>query len=203
MIASIEHKFALLANPKTGTTALEAAFGRYAEIEVRGAPKWKHINYVMMRRIFGGFLERRGCQVYTVVRHPIDVLVSWYRYRAREELRDPKHPRAGNYTGNISFAQFVAEWAGKQPPPRARIGTSVEFCLLENGALAPVTYYRYDDLQALYARLADHVGARPPMPRKNVSPKIAVDIDREALSALPKMRAALEIYARIPFAAAA
>jgi hypothetical protein len=200
MLASIDRKFVLLSNPKTGTTALETAFRPYSQISIGGAPRWKHINYVKMRQMFGEFLEARGCIVYTVVRHPIEVLASWYRYRARDELSNPKHPNFKNYTGNISFTEFVLEWAADHPPPRATVGTSVEFCLMPDGEFAPITYYRYEDIGALHARLCDHIGAEPDLPRKNVSPRIQLEIDHAALSALPKMRRALDTYARVPFA---
>lgn len=201
MIASVDRGFVLLCNPKTGTTSLEQAFRPFAEISVGGPPKWKHIGYDGLRNMFGNFFEKRDCRIYAVVRDPIDTLESWWRYRSREQLKNPKHRRHRNYTGNISFSRFVEDWASDSPPPHARISTSTDWCLTKKGELAPLVYYRYESLEALVEALSAHVGKRPELPEINVSPRRERDIDREALLRLPRMKQACELYERIPFAA--
>ena len=147
MLASVEKRFVLLSNPKTGTTALEAAFEQFADIRTGGSPKWKHINYDKMTEIFGDYFQRQGCTIYAVVRHPVDALASWYRYRSRPELGS-EHRWHDKYTGDIPFSQFVEEWAAGSTP-RAQVPVSVKWCLTRGGRPAPITFYRYEDLPRL------------------------------------------------------
>jgi hypothetical protein len=199
MLASVEKGFVLLSNPKTGTTALEATFGKFADIRTGGSPKWKHINYDRMTAIFGDYFQSQGCTIYGVVRHPIDALVSWYRYRSRPELKKSKHRWHDKYTGEIPFSQFVEEWAARSSV-RARVPVSVQWCLTRGDRPAPMTFYRYEDLGLLHEALCGHVGRPLALKRKNVSPERPIDVDRAAVSALPRMREFIEIYDSIPVA---
>ena len=199
MLASVEKKFVLLSNPKTGTTALEAAFDRFADIRIGGSPKWKHINYDDMVEIFGNYFERQGCTVYAVARHPIDSLMSWYRYRSRPPLARPGHKWHDKYTGEIPFSQFVEEWAARRTP-RARVPVSVQWCLTKAGKPAPITFYRYEELPRLCEALSKHVGRRIESEKLNVSPERDIDIDRGAIAAVPRMRDYIAIYESLPFA---
>jgi hypothetical protein len=198
MLASVEKGFVLLCNPKTGTTALEDAFERFADIRTGGSPKWKHLNYDRLTEIFGDYFERQGCRIYGVARHPADALASWYRYRSRKELAARKHLPDSKYTGGIPYSRFVEEWAARSTP-RARVPVSVEWCLTRERKPAPITFYRYEDLPALLAVLSRHVGRPVKLENRNVSPDRPLDMDREAVAALPRMREQIEIYDSIPF----
>lgn len=195
MIASVEKGFVLLSNPKTGTTALEEAFGRHADILTGREPRWKHLNFDRMTAVFGDYFQRRGCTIYGVARHPVDTLVSWYRYRSRADLRK-RQP--GRYTGDIAFSQFVEEWASAAPPERARVPVSVRWCLTGGGLPAPMTFYRYEEIPLLFDRLSQHVGKKVKLEKLNVSPSSPLDMSRDEVAALPEMRPFLEIYESIP-----
>ncbi len=197
MLASVEKGFVLLCNPKTGTTALEEAFEKFADIRTGGSPEWKHLNYDKMTAIFGDYFQRRGCKIYGVARHPADALVSWYRYRSRKQLRDPRHRE--KYTGDIPFSQFMEEWAERRTQ-RARVPVSVEWCLTRRKQPAPMIFYRYEDLPALLAVLSGHVGCKVAAEKRNVSPERALDVERSDILALPRMQRCIELYDRIPFA---
>ncbi len=121
-------------------------------------------------------------------------------YRARKQLANPKHRSHAKYTGSITFAQFVHEWAEAKRSPRTAIGTSVEFCVDEAGSFFPITYYRYEDLDRLVDRLAAHIGERPELGRVNVSDKTETDNCASELVRLPKLARTLELYDKIPFA---
>lgn len=207
MLASIDKQFVLLLNPKTGTTALERAFYKYAEIHVGGRfaggdHRWKHIDYRRMKRVFGDCFERNKCEIYAVVRDPIETLFSWYNFRSREDLKVPTHPNAKNYTGNITWGQFVRDWAQKEPPPHAAIRDPVKFVFDKNQQVAPINIYKYNDIASLYKRLAEHVGENPRITRINASPKSNrnADIDREWVMEFEKMILLMERYNKIPFA---
>lgn len=197
MIASVEKGFVLLSNPKTGTTALETAFARFADLRSGGWARWKHLNYDRMTEIFGDFFQRQGCSIYGVARHPVDTLASWYRYRSRPILRQ-RGDRT--YTGDISFSQFVAEWARDPATRRAAVPVSVSWCMTADGSPAPMTFYRYEDLELLRRRLCAHVGEEVEIERHNASPERPLDMDRKAVEALPKMQRFMAGYGTIPFA---
>jgi hypothetical protein len=198
MLASVEKRFVLLCNPKTGTTSLEAAFRPYAEIRVGGTPKLKHIGYDRLCDLFGSYFQDADCKIYAVARDPIETLVSWYKYRARDALKDPRHPYHKNYTGNMSFSQFVEAWSSRKPPTFAKIPV-IEWCLTREEQIAPLVYYRYESIDALVAVLSDHVGARPRLKHLNASPPTTLTVDRQEIEAIPKMQQALDVYMRIPF----
>ncbi len=194
MLASVEKGFVLLSNPKSGTTALEAAFERFADIRTGGSPKWKHLNYDRMTEVFGDYFQRQGCTIYGAVRHPVDALASWYRYRSRPAARRSGEP----YTGDIPFSRFAEEWDGRASP-RARVPVSVKWCMTSAGAPAPMRFYRYEDLGLLLEALCAHVGETVSLERRNRSPERPLDMDREAVAALPRMRQFIEAYETIPF----
>ena len=82
MLASPIHKFVLLMNPKTATTSYnKSVVGRCAHIRVGRNEFFKHLTYAAYRDMFGDYFDRKGCDVFIVVREPLDVLRSWYRFR--------------------------------------------------------------------------------------------------------------------------
>ncbi|MEL6204204.1 MAG: hypothetical protein AAFR47_02675 [Pseudomonadota bacterium] len=197
MLATFDHRFVLLSNPKTGTTALEAALQRHCEVHVGKTPQWKHLTYFGVKDRFGDLFDRAGCDYVTVIRDPIDTLHSWYRYRQRDALKNPRGRKHSLYTGAISFEQFVDEWAAGSTP-RARAGTSAKFCISPDGKVAPAMHWRYDRLDRLVAWLEGRIGAEISLPRKNVSPSTRAPFDRDAMMALPAIQAVYDAYARIP-----
>ena len=145
MLASVEKRFVLLSNPKTGTTALEAAFERFADIRIGGSPKWKHINYDRMTEIFGDYFERQGCTIYAVARHPVDALASWYRYRSRPSSRC-RSTSGTTSTPATSPSRSSSRNGPRSSTPRARLPVSVKWCLTRGDTPAPITFYRYEDV---------------------------------------------------------
>ncbi len=81
----------------------------------------------IMPMIESAGLQRHDVEVVSLMREPIDWLRSWYRYRAREELRDPAHPYHRNYTGDVTLEDFLAAYVSEAPPPFARVGDPVRF----------------------------------------------------------------------------
>jgi hypothetical protein len=203
MLGSVDYKFVLLCNHKTGTNSLQDAFRKYAQITVGRSPRWKHINYREFKEIFGNYFESHGCEIYIVVRDPVDVLFSWYRYRSREELLGHE-----NYTGNITFIEFIKSWSSEDPQPyalndfmgkRSALGTGIEFCLTDAGDLAPVNYIRFEDIDKLASLISKKIGEQVNLPRKNISPIIYTDLDRDKLLKIDKIAWAMEQYINIEF----
>lgn len=197
MLASVEHGFVLLSNRKCGSTALERAYRPHAEFKVFGTPRWKHLGYRTFKEVFGDFFERNGCEVFVVAREPLDLLMSWYRYRAREALRGEPQ-----FTGDIPFGTFFAEWSLDSPPPRAAVEDQSAFLLDAGGALPPVRYYRHGDIPALVRRLNALIGREVEVPAANVSPAMQIGFDRALAARSAKFAREAAVWERIPFVAA-
>src|SRR3712207_6042826 len=96
----------------TAAKAIESPFGTYAQHVQRLAPQLKHTRYARFERFLAPFLAANGWprESYEVVcafREAIDWLHSWWRYRSREAIADPSRRAHKNYTGNVSFEEFV------------------------------------------------------------------------------------------------
>lgn len=178
MLIFIRPRIVLLSVPKTGTTALEQALAPRAEIVFRSRPEIKHLNlrqYLNRIRPLLGPLGEPPFQTVAVMREPLDWLRSWYRFRARDELIG--HP---NSTAHVGFARFVADYLRPaNRPAYARLGRQSEFLTDHDGRIAVDHVFRYESLPALAEFLADRLGAPVELPRANVSPPAATDLDPE------------------------
>ena len=198
MLASVEKRFVLLSNPKTGTTAR----GGLRAVRRHPDRRLAEVEAHQLRpddRIFGDYFQRQGCTIYAVVRHPVDALASWYRYRSRPDLasRAQWHDK---YTGDISFAQFVEEWAAAstrgrgagldEMVPDGRAGPGADRLLPLRGPAAAAR------------ALSRHVGRKVKAEKLNVSPERAVDVDRAAVAALAQDAKFIAIYDSIPLSTA-
>lgn len=188
MLASVDKGFVLLAQQKTGTTTLERAFKPHSEFHVGGRPKWKHITYLQFKTIFGDFFESRGCEIFGVVRDPIDHMQSIYRFRTIDSGQTQTR------TNNVTFQQFINAWLSDAPPKYTVYRTPREFYRTAYGTAAPISYYRYEALDALQARLAYMVGKEITLKQVNVSPKMELEFDRETLMQSDRMKAEYEFY---------
>src|SRR6478735_6787005 len=113
MIFLHKARLVILSQPKTGTTALEAVLSPRASISVSKPPELKHMSYRGFMTFVAPLIEattgldRSDYEVVSVMREPVDWLGSWYRYRTRDELKKPDNPRSVNFTGHLSFDDFV------------------------------------------------------------------------------------------------
>jgi len=195
MLVSERYKFVYLANPKTGTTSIEAAFKQYADFAAIGGPSVKHIPFKRFRRLFPYYAT--NFEVLVTVRDPIETLYSWYRYRQRDDLS-----KAENSTAGLSFGEFLEAWAQDTPPPYARIGTSVEFILNGKGEIPDISVFRYDGTPSLHDYLAAKIGKKIDVKSLNVSPKgngENLEAHRKRVADLPKLARAYDIYSKIPY----
>ncbi len=169
MLVSLKANLALLAMPKTGTTALEIALRPYCEIVYSGHPGLKHVNLRKFDRLFRPQLARLGhgeIETFCLVREPVDWLACWYRYRGRSDMANP-----AKSTADISFEQFALAWLGEQPPEFAVTGRQSRF--VDGGATsARVTHlFRYESFAAARRFLADRFGRAIATGIENASPQ--------------------------------
>lgn len=196
MIASTEHKFVLLCNPKTGTTSLEAAYLQYSDFYLKGSKK--HILYRDLKCLFGNYFEDQGCEFYCVVRDPIQVMVSWYKYRSRPEMLDDVEIQrtygksVDRYTGDLSFEEFAER-------ENVEIRHYMKILLDAHERIAPIKFWRFEDLSRFNDHLSDHVGEAVPLLKENKSPSRKVEIDRGWVETLPIIQRSYQIYERLKF----
>jgi hypothetical protein len=161
-------RLVLLAVPKTGTTALEQALMPHADTAIVNPPQQKHCTVRRYRNQLQKFFEQRGqrkLELMAVVREPVGWLSSWYRYRARDEIRG-----TANSTAEVSFDAFVDAWLAPAPPEFARVGRQSRFVSEEDGSLGVDHLFRHDQLDRAVAFLEARLDTPLDLGRSNVSP---------------------------------
>ena len=176
MLVFPKDNLVFLAVPKTGTTAIEGALAPRAGLVVRDPPILKHCPLYRYRRFIEPFLATAGAtpETMAVIRHPVDWLSSWYRYRTRDELAG--HP---NSTRDVSFDDFVSEYAKGKPAPFAAVGSQAKFVCDAEGRPDVTHLYRYEAQPRLIAFLEQRLNLRLDLPRLNVSPKADLSLSPE------------------------
>lgn len=184
-----KERLVLLAVPKTGTTALEGALAPRASMVLRDPPTVKHAPLYRYSRFVAPLLAASGgvgFETVAVVREPVSWLSSWYRYRHRDDLAG--HP---NSTRDVSFDDFVREYARGKPAPFASVGSQAKFVCDADGKVGVTHLFRYEESTALLAFLADRLGPLGrDLPRLNVSPAVDVVLSPEVEAVLREKRAA-------------
>lgn len=174
MLVFWKARLVLLAVPKTGTTALEQALLPYADSAILNPPQQKHCTVRRYRNQVQKFFEQRGqrkLELMAVVREPVSWLSSWYRYRARDEIRG-----SANSTAEISFDDFVDAWLKDAPPAFAKVGRQSRFVSEDDGSLGVDHLFRHDELDKAVSFLEGRVKARLEIGRSNVSPSREVGL---------------------------
>ncbi len=164
----------ILANPKTGSEALQDALWPHADSGTRFPPFYRHMNRAWFEKSWTKILtpEDKGrFQTFAVVREPVDWLSSWYRYRQRDDIAGQPASTRG-----VSFADFVESWLSDTPLPCARVGRQSRFCADKDGAIAVDHIYAYEAPRAIRSFLEDRLGQRVEMARRNVSPDMETDL---------------------------
>ena len=120
MLIFVEKRLILYSMPKTGTTSIHKALEKSATIRFTRTGKFglKHINAEdfqkwekTLKDQFPGDKFVSCC----VMREPIDLLRSWYKYRSRKKLKSDE-----KFTGNITFDNYIKNLYGKKKPRRIR-----------------------------------------------------------------------------------
>lgn len=187
MLVFVKQNLAYLAMTKTGSTAIEAAFAPYCDIAMSGNPRLKHMQLRRFNRFVRPMLASYGAEqveTVTTIRHPVDWLSSWFRYRQRSEIAGRP-----NSTAEIEFNQFVDAYLSDDVPPYAEVGRQSRFVEAPNGGPSLTYAYRYENLPGLIRFLSDRVGVAPTVERLNVSPPGDPDLSPALLARLKAERA--------------
>ena len=189
-------KLVLLAVPKTGTTALEAALLAHADTAILNPPEKKHLTARRWRNQLAPFFENRGTrqiETMAIIREPRDWLGSWYRYRARPEVSGSASSTAG-----MDFAQFVTGWLSDPEPEYARVGRQSRFVANAEGKIIVDHLFRYEDLGQAVDFLQQRLGVTLDLGRRNISPQADLSLPPALEARLQREAAAdFDLWARL------
>lgn len=96
MLVFIEKNLVFLSMPKTASTAFIAALTPYASMIIKSPPGVKHMNLRRFDNRLRPLIEKNQSvpiETLAVIRHPLDWLGSWYRYRQRNAIKTHQTPR--------------------------------------------------------------------------------------------------------------
>ena len=143
MMVFWQERLAILATPKTASTAIEAALGGLAAVVIQRPRALKHTNAARFASFWKPYLAQAAgaeFEVAALMRHPRDWLGSWYRDGQRDDVEQDRSTRG------MSFDDFVQAYCAPGPRPSyADVGSQAEFL----GATGPARVdrlFRYEDL---------------------------------------------------------
>lgn len=194
MLIFFKENLAMLSVPKTGTTSYERALRARADIIFTG--KRKHTNASFFHRKLGPFLKSAygfTPERMAVIRDPLDHMRSWYRYRARDEIRGMKAS-----TAEMSFDDFLEAALAPKPPVFAKVGSQEGFLIMRKG-LVPVHHlFAYEAQPAIRGFLEERFQTGLKLKQYNVSPPVEAPVSPEVEA---RFRAAREkefaLHARV------
>ncbi len=176
MMVFFRENLAVLAVPKTGTTALAMALRSRADIIFGG--KRKHMNAAFFHRKVAPFLKdayKVTPERMAVIREPLDFMRSWYKYRQRKQLAGT--PKS---TQGLSFEAFIEAALSDDPPACAKIGRQATFLSLARRNIVPVHHlFAYEAQPRLQSFLNERFRGNIDLKPHNVSPNIAAPVSDE------------------------
>ncbi|SLN63712.1 hypothetical protein PEL8287_03486 [Roseovarius litorisediminis] len=179
-----KQNLAILAVPKTGTTAYAMALR--SEADIIFTKRRKHMTAGQFHNKTAPFLERLyrlKPERLAVMREPIDQIRSWYRYRS--QLRLEGRPAS---TAGCSFDDFVLAVISDSPPEFAKIGSQYRFLIQRDGSLAVHHLFAYEKQPLLRKFLEDRFEKPLTVNTRNASPPVDAQLSPEVESRLRKAR---------------
>ena len=169
MLLSIDGRFAYLAMTKTGSTSVENALRPHCNVMFTGHHRVTHMPAHHFERYLRPYLEMSGIEVETVcqLRHPIDWLESWWRYRSKPGEWEREVDSSG-----VSFETFALEFAeGAERPYLQHIHRPQAFLCNDAGELIVGRVFRFEEMEYFGAFLSERLGTPIKIGKHNVSPK--------------------------------
>jgi hypothetical protein len=182
MKMSTKHEFAFLCSPKCASTSIEAAISKFCNINFSGHPGIKHINAQVFSETIlpthQNLVPSSKIESFCLIRDPLEWIESWYRFRARDALKNPQHPNHTKYTGNISYNEFIQEYISKgKRKPFANLKTQYQFVSLNNGHIGVDYLIPMHNFELVNIFLSEKIGREIKVSHENISPKIPADLD--------------------------
>lgn len=174
MLISLKHDFAFLCNRKCASISIETMLRKHSDIALLGPPEFRHADYRSYSKYLAPFVsESTGSAPETIclVREPLSWLYSFFRFRSRYELLDPKNPYHQNSTHGVSFEEFVCSYMQPVPPPYADVGSQFDFVRNDDNEVGVDRLFLYEDLDSFVGFMSAKIGQKLKIRYKNASPK--------------------------------
>ena len=183
MIFIAAARLVILAQPKTGSVALENALTARSDWSIRRPDKMKHMTYFEFQQWFApplketGGLSRGDYEVVGIMREPMDWFGSLFRFNSRQKLKEDS-AKAQHYLGDTSFDDFLrAACVKKEGRITARLPCGV--MLDADSTIGVDRLFPYEDLSALYELIETRTGSPLALKRVNVSPERELNLSAE------------------------
>lgn len=188
MLVFWKEKLALLAVPKTGTTALEKVLGPRASIVVSDPPELKHAPMYRYNRFFRPMFEKPcktdDIETMAIIREPISWLSSWFRYRRRAyNMGSPTS------THDMSFDDFVLAYCLDEIPDFAKVGSQARFVEASKQGPGPDHMFRYEIKASWQGFLETRLACKIELPEVNASPQMDLSLSPRTEAQLRRVRA--------------
>jgi len=182
MQMSTEHGFAFLCMPKCASTSVELAISEFCNINYSGHPCIKHVNAQVFTEsilpVHQQLVPTAQVKSYCLMRDPLDWVQSWFRYRGREELKSPSHPNHRNYTGNLSYDDFISEYLSTgEKQSYAQLSTQLKFLRLSDGQIGVDYVIPMTKIDSLIKIFEEKIQQPINIPFVNASPKVDIALD--------------------------
>jgi hypothetical protein len=167
MIFSLTKKFLFIANLKSASTSIENVLGPYGELRLSQSQHGKHLSFSQFAENFPWLLNRIPVEelfVFGVIREPVDYALSVFNFHRKEDFRGRP-----NYTGDMSFEQFISTWVPKHAD---QLRPQISRFLRKDQSIATNLLISHDRLQEgldLVAQRLD-IPELTNLPRTNQSP---------------------------------
>ncbi|MEM8786920.1 MAG: hypothetical protein AAGE76_01520 [Pseudomonadota bacterium] len=165
MLLSLDGQFAYLAMTKTGSTSVENALRPHCQVMFTGDHRVTHMPGHHFERYVRPYLLETGqppIDSVAQIRHPVDWLESWWRYRGRDA--GPQSTRG------IGFDQFADEFMAGADRPYLGLHRPHAFFYGEGTDIQVDLVFRFEEM-ALFQRFLEMRLGRPvTIERHNVSP---------------------------------
>jgi hypothetical protein len=184
MQISTKFNVAFLCAPKCASTSIENVIRGKCDLDISKVGEMKHLNIGMylkyIKPLCDELVPLNSIATICMIREPLDWIQSWYRFRSRDQISDPAHASHKNYTGNISFPEFVDEFVSSgSRAPFADLPTQYDFLSLSSGEIAVDYIFPFERIDLIEDYLSMKFETRIEIPTKNVSPLADTTLDAE------------------------
>ena len=185
MIVSTKHRFVFLSNRKCASSSLVHSLQKHSGMIAQTDQRLRHTNFREYRDHIKPWLEARtgentdDYKIYCLFREPTEWLFSWYRFRQRKEISPEVQPDHWEYTGNMTWQDFLDGYFTDPRPKFARVGTQANFVMDGKGHIGPNALYAFDRMPEMIADIEDRIGEELDIVEYNVSPKTTTALTPE------------------------
>ena len=176
MMVFWQERLAILATPKTASTAIESALGGLAAVVIQRPRALKHTDASRFASYWKPYLAQAAgaeFEVAALMRDPKDWLGSWYRDGQRDDVEQDRSTRG------ISFDDFVHAYCAPGPRPSyADVGSQARFLSPAEGRGAD-RIFRYEQIEVFLHYLEDRLDCAITLPRVNVPPAVDVQLSQQ------------------------